>query len=583
MTTHDVVRRLAAIFVADAAGYTRHIVEDELASHNHFKRDYSELFEPAIGRFRGRLIKKTGDGFLVEFSSVVDAVECAVHIQSQKTRWRDAQDEDPGLDYRIGINVGEIIVESDDIYGDDVNIAFRIEQLVEPGNICLTSAAFESVRNRLDLGFESLGKHQVKNILEPIGVYRVTLDPATAAAGPEGRRPARSLPSKPSIALLPFINMSGGAEWNYFSDGITNDLITELSRFKSLFVIARNSSFAFQNKPVNVREIGRDLGVQYIMEGSIRRAMNRVRITVQLVDAQTGTHLWAERYDRDMEDIFAVQDEVTRTIVATLVGRVESDVLQRAKRKPTEVLAAYDYLLQGLDQLNRLTKEDNAQAAAFFEKAIELDPEYALAYAHLASTYMYRWFWEVSLDPLDERAYQLAKHSLELNEEESRCHMVFGRVQLYRRNFGQALYHHERGVSLNPNDADSAAHMGLVLAFTGRAEEGIEWLEQAMRLNPYHPDWYNEDLGQALYVVKRYQEAAQVLERVAVPPFWVSIWLAACYARLGRRREAEALQRKVTESWSEVDWDRYGRKEPFQHEADMTHWLEGMRLAGFPV
>ncbi|MDJ0609933.1 MAG: adenylate/guanylate cyclase domain-containing protein [Kiloniellales bacterium] len=579
MTTHDVVRRLAAIFVADAAGYTRHIVEDELASHNHFKRDYSELFEPAIGRFRGRLIKKTGDGFLVEFSSVVDAVECAVHIQSQKTRRRDAQDEDPGLDYRIGINVGEIIVESDDIYGDDVNIAFRIEQLVEPGNICLTSAAFESVRNRLDLGFESLGSHQVKNILEPIGVYRVTLDQATAG-GPEGRRPARSLPSKPSIALLPFINMSGGAEWNYFSDGITNDLITELSRFKSLFVIARNSSFAFQNKPVNVREIGRDLGVQYIMEGSIRRAVNRVRITVQLVDAQTGTHLWAERYDRDMEDIFAVQDEVTRTIVATLVGRVESDVLQRAKRKPTEVLAAYDYLLQGLDHFNRLTQEDNAQAAALFAKAIELDPEYALAYAHLASTCMYQWFWEVSLDPLDERADEHAKKAIELDEEESRCHMIYGRVQLYRRNFGQALHHHERGVNLNPNDADGAAHMGMLLTFMGNPEDGISWLEHAMRLNPYHPDWYFEDLGQSLYTAGRYREAADIIERVATPPLWLTIWLAACYGKLGQRREAEALVGRIVAVGADIEWERFAKKEPFQHHADMENLLDGLRVAG---
>ena len=584
MTTHDVVRRLAAIFVADAAGYTHLVGTDELGSHNQFKKDYGELFGPAIGQFRGRLIKKTGDGFLAEFSSVVDAVECAVHIQAEKARQKGLKPEDKRLDYRIGINVGEIIVEADDIYGDDVNIAFRIEQLVEPGSICVTSAAFQSVRNRMDINFENLGEHRIKNIVDPVGVYRINQDKAKhSPAIPERGRVALSLPAKPSIAVMPFINMSGESERGYFSDGITEDLITELSRFKSLFVIARNSSFVFQDKPVNVQQIGRDLGVQYIMEGSVRRAADRVRITVQLVDARTGTHLWAERYDRNIEDIFAVQDEVTRTIVATLVGRVESDVLQRAKRKPTEVMAAYDFLLQGLEHGNRLTKDDNAEAAKLFAKAIELDPRYALAHACLASTYMYDWFWEVSLDPLDERAYETAKQAIELDEEESHCHMIFGRVQLYRRNFGQAIYHHERGVSLNPNDADSAAHMGLILTFTGKPVEGITWLEQAMRLNPYHPDWYCEDLGQALYAAGRYQDAAQVLERVTAPPFWVSIWLAACYARLDRCREAKALIGNVLEFGPEVDWERYGRKEPFQHEADMTHWLEGMRLAGLPV
>ena len=584
MTTDDVVRRLAAIVVADAAGYTHLVGTDELGSHNQFKKDYEELFGPAIAKYRGRLIKKTGDGFLAEFSSVVDAVECAVHIQSEKARLKELEPDDNLLDYRIGINVGEIIVEADDIYGDDVNIAFRIEQLAQPGSVCVTASAFQSIRNRMDLKFESLGEHRIKNIAEPVGVYRITHDKAKPGSTGLGRsRMALTLPSKPSIAVIPFINMSGESERGYFSDGITEDLITELSRFKSLFVIARNSSFVFQDKPVNVQQIGRDLGVQYVMEGSVRRAAERVRITVQLVDARTGTHLWAERYDRKIEDIFAVQDEVTRTIVSTLVGRVESDVLQRAKRKPTAVMAAYDYLLQGLEHSNRLTKEDNAKAATLFEKAIDLDPQYALAHACLASTYMYDWFWEVSLEPLDGRAFEVAKKAIELDEEESRCHMILGRVQLYCRNFGQAIYHHERGVSLNPNDADSAAHMGLILTFTGKPEEGIKWLEQAMRLNPYHPDWYCEDLGQSLYAARRYQEAAQVLERVTAPPFWVSIWLAACYARLGQERDAKVLVQEVLEFRPDVDWERYGRKEPFQHEADMTHWLEGMRLAGLPV
>lgn len=585
MATHDVVRRLAAIFVADAVGYSRLMGVDEMGTHTQFKADFEELLSPKIEEFRGRIIKKTGDGLLAEFASVVDAVECAERIQRSMLQRNGEVPKESRLDYRIAINLGEIIVESDDIYGDDVNIAVRIERLAEPGGISLSSAAYQNVRNRLDLQFEDLGEHRVKNIMDPVRVYRVNLE-NTATDGMPRRSPVArlALPSKPSIAVMPFTNMGSDSEQGYFSHGITEDIITELSRFHSLFVIARNSSFAYQDKPLNVQQIGRELGVQYVLEGSVRKAGKRLRITAQLVDASNGTHLWAERYDRDMEDIFAVQDEVTQTIVSTLAGRLESAVLERAKRKPTENMAAYDYLLRGMDHFNRLTTQDNVEAGRLFKKAIELDPQYAIAYAYLASTYLYDWFWKVSLEPLDEQAHLMAKKAIGLDDGESRSHMVYGRVQLYGRNFRQAFFHHERGVALNPNDADTAAQMGLQLAFAGRPDEGVEWLEKAMRLNPYHPDWYYEDLGQALYSARRYEEACRVLERVMAPPFWVVVWLAACYAQLDRLADAQRLASDVQATVKGIDWGRYVRdKEPFESEADMNHWLDGLRKAGFPV
>ena len=374
-------RKLAAILAADVVGYSRLMAENEADTFDRLRAHRTELFEPEIAKHGGRIFKLMGDGLLAEFGSVVDAVECAAALQREMAKRNDGLPKDRRIDVRIGLHVGDVIVEGEDRHGDAVNIAARLQQLAEPGGIYVSRAVMEQVKQKVALGFELKGEERLKNISGPVRVFRVRLD----GVG-EAQRPTLALPDKPSIAVLPFQNMSGDPEQQYFADGLVEDMITEFSRFRSLFVIARNSSFAFRGEPIDIAEVGRRLGVQYVLEGSIRRAGNRVRITVQLIDAQNGAHLWAERYDRELEDIFAVQDEVVRTVVSTVAGRVEAAGAQVAKRKPPDSLAAYDFLLRGLEQLNLVGEDHNAEARRLFEKAVELDPQYAAAHAYLALT-----------------------------------------------------------------------------------------------------------------------------------------------------------------------------------------------------
>lgn len=388
-------------------------------------------------------------------------------------------------------------------------------------------------------------------------------------------------PERPSIAVLPFTNLSGDPEQAYFGDGVVEDIITELSRFRSLFVIARNSSFAFRDERIDIAEIARRLGVQYVVEGSIRKVGNRVRITAQLIDAARGAHLWAERYDRELEDIFAVQDEVVRTVVATVAGRVEMAGAQVAKRKPPENLVAYDYVLRGLEQLSLVGEEHNSEARRLFEKAVELDPQYAAGHAYLALTIYVQWIANRAPGELD-RALTIARRALALDENDNRCHRILSHIYTHMRQFDRAEFHSERSVALNPNDAHAAIARANVLRNLGRLEEGVEWVRKALRLNPYHPNWYWNSFARALHAAGHYAEALDAYSRIAERPSFYDAYVAACHAELGHMEEARTHAESALKVRPDFSIGTWSRGLPYKNDADLQRFLDGLRKAGLP-
>jgi adenylate cyclase len=583
MPPQRIERKLTTILAADAAGYSRMMGLDEeetmLMLH-----DCREVIDEFVERHSGRVFGEAGDGALAEFASPVEAVRCAVRMQQSLAKRNLDLPREKQMRFRIGINLGDVMVDGGNLLGDGVNVASRVESIADPGSTCVSGTVFDYVDGKIAYEFDYLGEQNLKNIVRPVRVYRVhgvdMPEPGYRRSRPGGTLPR---PSRPSIAVLPFRNHSSDSQQAYFSEGITEDIVTELSRFRSLFVIASRSSFAYRDREIDHKTVGRELGVHYILDGSVRRAGDKARINAQLVETERGSRLWAERYDLDMSDVFDVQDDVIQTIVSTLAGRLESAGAQSAREKPTESQVAYDHFLRGIERFNRLTMEDTMKAREMFEAAIGIDSRYAAAHAYLAGTYLYEWLWHGPMECLD-RAEELARKALTLDDNDNRAHVNFGRVQLYRRNFDTAEYHHRKGIDLNPNEANCQAHMGLLLTFLGESEEAIEWISRAMRLNPYHPDWYCEDLGQALFVAKRYEESIGALKRVKQPPYWVRAWLAACYAHLDDVDTARAIMEQTMQEACNVDWQRYvERDEPFRHAADHEHWMVGLRKAGMPV
>jgi adenylate cyclase len=581
-------RRLAAVLAADMVGYSRLMEVDETGTLARLKTHRIELIDPAITKNHGRIIKTTGDGMLVEFRSVADAVLCAAEIQRRMAR-RNA-DVSPArwMQFRIGINLGDVIVEDNDIFGDGVNVAARLEMLAEPGGICVSGAVRDQVGQRLDdVAFEDLGEQTVKNIVRPIRVFRVRLDAAPKAA-PEGAKDAAvaaPVSKKPSIAVLPLVNMSGDPEQEFFADGLTEDIITELSRFRDLLVISRNSTFVHKGKAVNVREIAREFGVDYVLEGSVRKARDRVRVTVQLIDAETDQHVWAERYDRELEDIFAIQDEITHAIVATLPGRVEAATHDRAQRKPTDNMAAYECVLAAKVRHHRSTREDNAEAQRLLERALALDPNYAHAHAWKACVLGQTWVydWCADRDAVFEQVAAELEITLGLDDNDSDVHRILAALNLNRDDHDKAAYHQERALALNPNYDLVVVQQGELLTWLGRPEEGIDWIKKAMRLNPYHPERFWSHLGRACYCAEKYAEAIEAFSRMTRPDYTHHAFLAAAFAQMGDKVAAAAHATEVLKSEPKFSVAVYLATQHYKHAADRQRHEVGLLKAGLPA
>ncbi|HXB80373.1 MAG TPA: adenylate/guanylate cyclase domain-containing protein [Bradyrhizobium sp.] len=582
-------RRLAAVLAADMVGYSRLMEVDERGTLARLKTHRLELIDPAITKNHGRIIKTTGDGMLVEFRSVVDAVMCATEVQ-RRMAGRNA-DVSPArwIQFRIGINLGDVIVEDDDIFGDGVNVAARLEMLAEPGGICVSAAVRDQVDHRLDdIAFEDLGAKTVKNISRPIHVFRVRFEPASKAA-PEGAQDAavvaNAVAKKPSIAVLPLVNMSGDPEQEFFADGLSEDIITELSRFRDLLVISRNSTFVHKGKAVKVQEVAREFGVDYVLEGSVRKAGDRVRVTVQLIDAETDRHVWAERYDRQLEDIFAIQDEMTRAIVATLPGRVEAATHDRAKRKRTDNLAAYECVLAAKVLHHRSVREDNAQAQRLLDRALELDANYAHAHAWkacvLGQTWIYGWCEDA--DAALRQVVAELEIALALDDNDSDVHRILAAVNLTRDDHDKAAYHQERALALNPNYDLIVVQQGELLTWLGRPEEGIDWIRKAMRLNPYHPERFWSHLGRACYCAEKYADAAEAFSRITRPDHTHHAFLAATFAQMGNAVAATAHAAEVIKRMPEFSVAASLATQHYKFEADRKRHEAGLLKAGLPA
>ena len=582
MAEESFKRKLTAILSADVEGYSRLMGEDEDATIR-ILTAYRELMSTFIQKHRGRVVDCPGDNLLAEFLSVVDAVRCAVEIQEEFGVRNAELPENRRMVFRIGINLGDVIEEHERIYGDGVNIAARIESLAEAGGISISRNVYDQVKGKLDFSYEYLGEHSVKNIDDPVRVYRVEMEAKSTI--PVISREV-NLPEKPSIAVLPFANMSGDPEQEYFSDGITEDIITDLSKISALFVVARNSVFTYKGKSVKVEEVGKELGVSYILEGSVRKALDRVRITAQLVDATTGGHLWAERYDRKLEDIFALQDEVTQEIVSVLAVKLtEAEKTRRAcKCQYTCNTDAYDYFLRGLEYFHGFTKKNNVRAREMFRKAVQIDPGYALAYTMLGHTHLADWTlgWNQDAQPI-ERAFELAQKSIAIDALLSEPHELLGNVYLWKKQHEQAIAELERAISLDPNNADWLAGLGGVLVWADRAEEAIELIGKAMTLNPIFPPNYLWNLGHAFLQTKRFDKAISTLKRAIKqnPDFWPShILLAASYSAAGRTEEGRAEAAETLRINPDFSLESWRLKCPFKNKEALERRFSVLRKAG---
>jgi TolB-like protein/class 3 adenylate cyclase/cytochrome c-type biogenesis protein CcmH/NrfG len=594
-----VERRLTAILAADVVGYSRLMELDEAGALTALKAHRQDVFDPAIAEHRGRIVKLMGDGTLVEFASVVDAVKCAIAIQNRMAGRGDNNAGDRRIQLpiqlRIGVHLGDIIVEGEDIYGEGVNVTARLEGLAEPGGICVSGDAYRQVRGKVEADFEDLGERELKNLAEPLRVYRVAIERLSSAAvtrtaGPEKTGPEKigplPLPDKPSIAVLPFDNMSGDPEQEYFSDGITEDIITELSRFPELFVIARNSSFAVKGTAVDIKDAAKKLGVRYVVEGSVRKAGNRVRITAQLIDASAGGHIWADRYDRELEDIFEVQDDVVRAIVTVLPGRIADANIEQSRRKPTENLSALDYLLRGNYLAPRHDgKHDDAIAA--YKMAIELDPGCAAAYAGIAFTEIEKiWSLSTSGDNPIGRAYDNARKALAIDDNDYRSHGVMGMIYQERGEYESARRHLERAMTLNPNSTQIMGFWSFFLAYGGDSEGAIETYHRAARLDPYNLGMLKlEVLAEAYFMTKQYKKSIAALQAMLNRPY-AHQQIAMCYAQLGEQ-EASARHMKLYREQMPESYDEMRLFESHmrlcQRQEDKDLWTEAYRKIGLEV
>jgi adenylate cyclase len=630
MATEGFKRKLAAILSADAVGYSRLMGEDEAATLRTLDA-YKRVIGDLIHQHRGRMVGSPGDNILAEFASVVDAVQCAMAVQKEIQARNLELPETRRMQFRIGINLGDVIEEPDSLYGDGVNIAARLESLAEPGGICVSKTAFDHIETKLPLGYEYLGEQTVKNIAKPVPAYKVLMDPRVTVKAPARARPqegargrfglialvsvlliagaaavfwrfasapakleaekaspqqlAFPLPDKPSIAVLPFNNLSGDPAQEYFSDGITEEIITALSKIPKFFVVARNSTFTYKGKPVKIQQVGQELGVRYVLEGSVQKAGDKIRINAQLIDALTGNHLWAERYERNLHDLFAVQDEITKKIITAMQVKLTEGEQVRAAAKSTNNLEAYLKYLQARELMNRVNPESNALAKQLAEEAIALDPMYARPYYILAQGAI-QDYWQVTgksrQDSLD-KSIKLLQKAITLDDTYAEAHSLLGWTLAMTRQYDKAIAEGEKAVALDPNSADAHMRFGKILTFAGRYEESIPELQTAIRLNPIPPNIYLYSLGISYTLTKQYGEAITWCEKaVRREPnsLTARLFTAAAYSMAGQEDKARLETAAVLRINPKFSLERFAQSVTYKMPEDKERLIGALRQAG---
>lgn len=573
-------RKLVAVLAADVAGYSRLMGADETGTLLHLKTLRAEVIDPKIAQFKGRLVGTAGDSLLVEFPSAVDALQCAVETQERITARNANLPGERRMTFRMGVNAGEVILDEATIYGDCVNVAARLEKVSEPGGVVVGGSVYEQVKGKVPYSLVDLGEHRMKNIAGPVRAYRVQSGEAEPKPSPSVvSAEDLPLPFRPSVAVLPFTNMSADPEQDYFSDGITEDLITELSRSQSLFVIARNSSFVFKGQSVNITEVGRKLGVRYVVEGSVRKAGARVRITAQLIEASTGSHVWAERYDRDLVDLFAVQDEVTERIAWALVGKVGAAEIVRTRQTQTNP-SAYDALLRGVEAMRRFTDKDAAVAIEFFKLALDLEPSSARTHAWLADAYA-----TVSVFTGDQSmkipALQSAQKAIELGDTSGHAEAIVAALYGWRGDFEAAETHWTRGLMLGPTNPDVLSWIGFICLWGGQLNKACEIGERLKRLSPLEHRDFDELLAFGYYLLGDYDASLDSFRKWDNNNYFRGFAnLAACLGQLGRVDEARSAWQRCIERKPGYNLEGYRRDCPYRRQEDVEHWIDGLRKAG---
>jgi adenylate cyclase len=586
VSEEGVERKLTTILAADVVGYSRLMGEDEAGTLARLKTLRKELVQPKITGGRGRIVKLMGDGLLAEFPSVVEAVRCAVDIQQDMGAREPGLPGDRRIRLRIGVNLGDIIVEGSDIYGDGVNVAARLEGLAEPGGICISGKVYEEVRNKLSTVFEDLGEREVKNIREPVRVYRWTETAADPSPGMTGAERPPPLPDKPSIAVLPFDNMSGDPEQEFFADGLVEDIITTLSKLAGLTVIARSSSFAYKGRAIDVRQAARELRVRYVLEGSVRRGGDRIRVNVQLIDATTGGHLWASRFDRLVDDIFAVQDEITLNVATELQVHLTEGEQSRLRYTTTSNVDAWEYWIQGQAfQRCHVTSDGVGRAREFWEKALELDPGSAALHASLGMVYFgaarYQWWGERDSELARAEAY--AATALSIDPGNGDAHLVKALVMLMRGQHEEAVILAQRAIDLAPGSADIASFGAMVFNYSGRPAEGLLQIERAFQLCPVYPAYYLSDIGLANRLLGHHEDAIRAFQEYSrrSPGFGYAD-LAIIYETLGRHDEARAEAVRLKDTRPGFSIGEWSRTQFFKNPAQLEADIAALRAAGLP-
>jgi len=620
-------RKLTAILSADAVGYSRLMGDDEEATIRTLT-EYRDAITVLVNEHKGRVVDSPGDNVLAEFASVVDAVRCAVETQEQIAERNADLPENRRMLFRIGVNLGDIVDEGDRIYGDGVNIAARLESLAETGGICISGTAFDHVKGKLEVGYKYLGEQKVKNIKEPVRIYKMLLDPDDVGKiiGEKKLRPgqrkwvnltvaamlillagaftiwhfyfrpqsmekvATVLPEKPSIAVLPFNNLSGDSDQDYLADGITENIITALSKIPEMLVIARNSVFTYKDKPIKIQQVGQDLGVRFVLEGSIQKAEDQVRITGQLIDATTGHHLWADQYDRELEDLFAVQDEITMHIASALQVELTDGKQAQVRHRSTNNLRAWSYAVKGYSLYERITKDDNAKARELFEKAVELDPDYAWAWAMIGFTYFIdtRYGWHRLREESEKMMIEYGQKAVKLDDSIPDVYLLLASPHIWRKEHDEAIALAEKAIAIDPNSAESYAELGMYYRFAGRFEDSIRMTEKAIRLHPYYPDWYLYSLEYSYYYLGQYEKAIEfakkhlklIENRGGTDTFWQHLILAQNYIRLGQDKDARYHAAEALKNNPEytLKWEREGSM--YKDPALIEQQIEDLRKAG---